>query len=81
MNWEEVEQILYNIHCRACDGYGCDHGDKVAEALAALKELAAQQSAQADSDPALLHCEHGYKENHCPYVLCKHHSELPEHHA
>ncbi len=38
--WEEIEFILkHDLHCRACDGFGCDHKDNVKYALEELHKL------------------------------------------
>lgn len=66
MDWDAVEKVLYNMHCRACDGYQCDHGDRVAEALAELKEIAAQQSVQRTADGACENCG-----NNCWKLVCE----------
>lgn len=48
MDWEAVKVILNEIHCKGCDGYGCDHPQKVEEALAKLKALAGESDRDDD---------------------------------
>ena len=50
MDWNKIEEILSEMHCRACDDYGCNHKELVVKALLELKELFGEQSPDEEDE-------------------------------
>ena len=50
MDWKKVEEILSEIHCGACDEWGCNHEELVVKALLELKELFGEQSPDEEDE-------------------------------